>query len=60
MRVTRIFETGKIIAAQVRQAIIYKEQESQKTRSNVFLQILIGLGLTIIGILLGYFFPIKR
>ena len=60
MRLTGIFERGKLIATQVRQAITYREQESERTRTTLIFQILVGIGLTIIGILLGYFFPIKK
>jgi len=60
MRLTGVFERGKVIAAQMRQAITYKEQEAEKSRSTIFLQILVGLILLIGGILLGYFFPVKK
>jgi hypothetical protein len=59
MRITGIFERGKVVAAQWKHALTDKEQESEKGRSNLLLQILIALSLITAGILLGYFFPVR-
>jgi hypothetical protein len=59
MKLAGFIERGKIAATQMRQAITYKEQETEKGRFNIFLQILIALSLIAVGILLGYFFPVR-
>ena len=58
MRLTGIIERGKAVAALMRQGS--KEQEFEKKRSTILVQILIVLSLATLGIILGYFFPLPK
>jgi hypothetical protein len=54
MRLVTIFEKAKTAATQVRQILIY-DQEQENRRSQIILQVLIGAGLAVLGFLLGFF-----
>jgi len=55
MKLIAIFERAKIAASQVRQVLVYKEEQEYNRRSQIIIQILIGLTLAILGFLLGFF-----
>lgn len=55
MKLNAIFERARTAAVQVRQVIAFKEEEEYNRRSQIIVQILIGLSLAMLGFLLGFF-----